>query len=58
MVEVRKVDMRFEFATATRIVFGAGTLSEVGGIAAQMGRRALVVTARTPDKAAGATARP
>ena len=35
--------MRFEFATATRIIFGAGTLQEVGSIAVEMGKRALVV---------------
>jgi alcohol dehydrogenase class IV len=44
--------MRFEFATATRIIFGPGTLSEVGAIAATMGRRALVVTGRTVARAA------
>jgi len=44
--------MRFEFATATRIVFGPGTLNEVGKLAAEMGRRALVVTGRTPARAA------
>jgi len=43
---------RFEFATATRILFGPGTLNEVGGLAAEMGRRALVVTGRTPARAA------
>ena len=43
--------MRFEFATATRIVFGPGTLNEVGKLAAEMGRRALVVTGRTPARA-------
>lgn len=43
--------MRFEFATATRIVFGAGTLSEIGGIAAEMGRHALVVTGRSAERA-------
>lgn len=35
--------MRFEFATATRIVFGAGTLPEAAEAAAQWGRHALVV---------------
>jgi len=35
--------MNFEFATAGRIVFGAGTLAQVGAAAAQMGRHALVV---------------
>ena len=44
--------MRFEFATATRIIFGPGTLIEVGPIAAAMGRRALVVTGRTLTRAA------
>jgi len=36
--------MRFEFATAGRIIFGDGTLAEIGGIAAGLGQRALVVT--------------
>lgn len=36
--------MRFEFATATRILFGPGTLHHVGPLAAEMGRRAFVVT--------------
>ena len=44
--------MRFEFATATRIIFGPGTLQEIGPLAAEMGRRALVVTGRTPARAA------
>ena len=44
--------MRFEFATAARILFGAGTLRQVGPIAAEMGSRALVVTGRTTDRAA------
>jgi alcohol dehydrogenase class IV len=43
--------MRFEFTTATRIVFGPGTLRQVGPMAADMGRRALVVTGRTIDHA-------
>jgi len=42
---------RFEFATATRIIFGAGTLREVGPLAAEMGNRALVVTGRTIERA-------
>jgi len=42
---------RFEFATATRIIFGAGTLREVGPLAAGMGNRALVVTGRTIERA-------
>jgi alcohol dehydrogenase class IV len=43
--------MRFEFATATRIIFGAGTLKEVGASAAEMGSRALVATGSSPDRA-------
>ncbi|MFN8596167.1 MAG: iron-containing alcohol dehydrogenase [Anaerolineae bacterium] len=35
--------MRFEFATATRIIFGAGTLSEVPALARSFGRRVLLV---------------
>ena len=43
--------MRFEFATAGRIVFGPGTLSEAGPIARNFGGRALVVTGGTPGRA-------
>lgn len=39
--------MRFEFATATRILFGPGTLAEAGPIAASLGRRALVAARQT-----------
>jgi len=42
----------FQFATATRIVFGAGTIAEVGPLARDLGRRALVVTGRNPERAA------
>ncbi|MCB8967974.1 MAG: iron-containing alcohol dehydrogenase [Ardenticatenaceae bacterium] len=35
---------RFEFATATRIIFGKGTLKEAAAIAAAWGQHALVVT--------------
>ena len=35
--------MKFEFATATRIVFGAGLAGDAGKIAAEYGRRVLVV---------------
>lgn len=41
----------FEFATATRVVFGAGRLSEVGRIAREFGRRALIVTGNHPERA-------
>ena len=43
--------MRFEFATSTRILFGAGTVKEVAPAAAEMGRRALLVTGATPERA-------
>jgi alcohol dehydrogenase class IV len=41
---------RFEFATATRIVFGAGALGGIGPLAKAMGRHALVVTGRTTER--------
>jgi alcohol dehydrogenase class IV len=44
--------MRFEFATASRIVFGAGSVREVAPAARAMGRRALLVTGRSTDRAA------
>jgi alcohol dehydrogenase class IV len=44
--------MRFEFATAARIVFGAGMVREVAPAAQEMGARALVVTGRAPERAA------
>jgi alcohol dehydrogenase class IV len=43
--------MRFEFATATRIIFGAGTLREADAIAKEFGKRALVVTGRDAKRA-------
>jgi alcohol dehydrogenase class IV len=42
--------MRFEFATATRILFGAGVRRELPAIAARAGRRALVVSGRSADR--------
>ena len=42
--------MRFEFATAGRVIFGPGTLCEIGALARSMGRRALVVTGRNPER--------
>ena len=44
--------MRFEFATANRILFGAGTLREVGLIAAGSGRRALIVSGKQGERVA------
>ena len=40
--------MRFEFSTATRIVFGPGTFGEAGKIAREFGDRAVVVTNLEP----------
>ncbi|MEW5958379.1 MAG: iron-containing alcohol dehydrogenase [Chloroflexota bacterium] len=42
--------MNFEFATATRIIFGAGALAQVGPLAAELGHRALVVIGRTSER--------
>ena len=47
-----RLKMRFEFATASRIIFGPGTLSEVAPVAAEMGRRPLVVSGHSDDRAA------
>lgn len=43
--------MRFEFATAHRIVFGPGVLKQVAPIAAELGQRPLVVTGRHSKRA-------
>ncbi|MCS6921257.1 MAG: iron-containing alcohol dehydrogenase [Elioraea sp.] len=43
--------MRFEFATAARIVFGVGALSEAAPTARSFGTRALLVTGRSPERA-------
>lgn len=43
--------MRFEFATATRIIFGADTLREIGPLTRELGRHAFVVTGRDPARA-------
>ena len=42
--------MRFEFATAARIVFGEGAARDAVPAAAAMGLRALVVTGASPDR--------
>ena len=44
--------MRFEFATATRIIVGAGVVREIGPLAADIGKRALVLTGRSSDRSA------
>ena len=43
--------MRFEFATATRIIFGAGAISQAGPLAKEFGRHALVATGRDATRA-------
>ena len=43
--------MRFEFATAARVIFGPGVLREVGPLAHGFGPRALVVTGANPQRA-------
>jgi alcohol dehydrogenase class IV len=43
--------MVFEFATASRIVFGAGAAAQVAPIARELGRKAMVVTGRSPERA-------
>jgi alcohol dehydrogenase class IV len=43
--------MRFEFATADRVIFGAGASRQAGELARKAGRRALVVTGRDAGRA-------
>jgi alcohol dehydrogenase class IV len=43
--------MRFEFATATRILFGPGVVREVAPAAKEMGTRALLVTGSRTERA-------
>jgi alcohol dehydrogenase class IV len=42
----------FEFATATRVLFGAGSIQRLPALAAELGRRPLLVTGRDPARAA------
>jgi alcohol dehydrogenase class IV len=44
--------MQFEFATATRIIFGEGKVAELPELARSFGARPLVVTGATSDRAA------
>jgi alcohol dehydrogenase class IV len=44
------VSVQFEFATATRVIFGAGKLKEVGPIAANIGQYALIVEGGNADR--------
>ena len=43
--------MKFEFATASRIIFGQGTVKEVAPMASEMGSCALLVTGRNVERA-------
>jgi len=47
------VSMRFEFATATEIVFGPGTVQRVVPAAAHMGKRVFLVIGKDGQRAAG-----
>ena len=40
--------MRFEFASPARIIFGPGTVVQIGALARELGRRALVTTGLDP----------
>ncbi len=44
-------EMVFEFATAARIIFGAGSVESIGNLAQKFGKRALVVTGRDITRA-------
>lgn len=44
--------LRFEFKTASRIIFGQGTVREVAPIASEMGSCALLVTGKSVERAA------
>jgi alcohol dehydrogenase class IV len=43
--------MKFEFATATRILFGSGIIDDVPALSVELGKRACVVTGRTGERA-------
>ena len=43
--------MNFEFATAKRIIFGPGTAKQIGSLATELGRHAMVVTGKTSTRA-------
>jgi len=45
--------MQFEFATATRIVFGDGTVSKLPELVRSLGRRLLAVTGANPARSEG-----
>jgi alcohol dehydrogenase class IV len=43
--------MRFEFATAARILFGRGAVADLPKLAREFGSRALLVTGRNTERA-------
>jgi len=43
--------MKFEFATATRIIFGRGTIQQVGALATEMGSSSFVLVGKTNERA-------
>jgi alcohol dehydrogenase class IV len=49
--------MRFELATAARIVFGRGVHEESGALVRALGRHALVVKGRSPERVEAVSAR-
>jgi len=51
-MRVGEAALRFELATASRILFGAGVVREVVPAAKQMGRRPLLVVGHSPHRAA------
>ncbi|EKD34323.1 MAG: iron-containing alcohol dehydrogenase, partial [uncultured bacterium] len=46
--------MKFEFHNPTRLIFGAGTLSQLGEVARKHGKKALIVTGGGSVKRSGA----
>ena len=44
--------MRFEFATTSQIIFGPGTVKEIGDLASNMGTRVFLITGKSADRAA------
>ncbi len=42
--------MNFEFTTATRIIFGAGSLTKLGSLAKPLGKKAFVIGGSSPER--------
>ncbi|NWG75472.1 MAG: hypothetical protein HXY24_12820 [Rubrivivax sp.] len=53
MTGIDRTALRFDFGTATRIVFGPGRVQDAVSTAAALGREALVVCGRTPARLGG-----